>query len=232
MTSRLSLLLAFSLAGSPAAVAQTAPDAVEVDPTHHHVIMENDHVRVFEVLGSPGAQSPMHSHHPLVAISLDRARARMATPDGSSFIFDLSPGQILWMEDVVHQWELLSGRLHVIAVEPKAARSGATPTPPALPANDAVAVDPTHHQIVLENDHVRVLSNLASPGARSPMHSHPPIAVVSLGEARFRMGIPDGQSMIFDLHAGQVLWFVDVVHSWELLSGQAQVIGVEVKAAR
>jgi hypothetical protein len=91
-----------------------------VDPTLHHVILENDHVRVFEALGSPGATTVMHTHPPFVGISLSKARLRMAAPDGSPFIFDLDPGQVFWMEDVEHEWELLAGQVHVIAVEPKA----------------------------------------------------------------------------------------------------------------
>lgn len=121
MKRALGLFLVFSLGGASAAIAQDETDAVAVDPTHHHVILENDHVRVFEVLAAPGATSPMHTHVPLVAVSLDRARLDMAGPDGESFVFDLHPAQVLWMEDVEHTWELLSGQVHVIAVEAKAA---------------------------------------------------------------------------------------------------------------
>jgi hypothetical protein len=53
--------------------------------------MENDRVRVFEVLAAPGDKSPMHTHAPLVAVSLGKARLRMTTPDGKSSIFDVNP---------------------------------------------------------------------------------------------------------------------------------------------
>lgn len=46
---------------------------MDVDPTHHHVILENDHVRVFEALGAPGATSPMHAHPPSVMVSVGKA---------------------------------------------------------------------------------------------------------------------------------------------------------------
>lgn len=115
------LFVAFS------APAQTAPDAVDVDPTHHQVFLENDHVRVFQVLAAPGARSPMHSHHPLMFVSLGRARIRVTAPDGGSSIFDTHPAQVLWFENVAHSWELLSGELQVVAVEIKAARQGKRP---------------------------------------------------------------------------------------------------------
>jgi quercetin dioxygenase-like cupin family protein len=116
-----SLVLAFLLGGGATAVTQSTKDAVEVDPTHHHVILENPKVRVFEVMAERGDKSPMHSHKPLVLVSLGKGRLRMGTPDGKSSIFDLHPGQVVWMENVEHSWELLAGEVHVIAVEPKAA---------------------------------------------------------------------------------------------------------------
>ena len=116
-----SLVLAFLLGGGATAVTQSMKDAVEVDPTHHHVILENPKVRVFEVMAERGDKSPMHSHRPLVAVSLGRGRLRMGTPDGKSSIFDLHPGQVIWMENVEHSWELLAGEVHLVAVEPKAA---------------------------------------------------------------------------------------------------------------
>ncbi|MDQ3697964.1 MAG: hypothetical protein M3373_08075 [Gemmatimonadota bacterium] len=231
MKTRLRLVLSMLVLGAPAALAQGTPDAVAVDPTHHQVVLENDHVRVFQVLASPGARSAMHSHHPLVFVSLGRARIRITAPGGSTTIFDTHPAQVLWFQDVVHSWELLSGQLQVIAVEPKAARQGNAPAAVRRAANDPVTVDPTHHHVIMENDHVRVFEVLASPGETSPMHAHSPFALVSLDRVRLRLGLPDGSSAILDLHPGQAVWLENATHSWELLSGQLRVIGVEVKAA-
>lgn len=227
-----SLVFVSLLIGWQVALAQDERDAVAVDPTHHQVIMENDHVRVFEALVSPGATSSMHTHPPMVVISLDKARMNMSMPDDTSSIFDLNPAQAFWVDGIEHAWELLAGQAHVIAVEIKAARTGEAPSPAPLDETDAVAVDPTHHHVFLENEHVRVFEVLAAPGATSPMHTHPPLVVVSLDKARAKMTSPDGESTIFDLNPGQVFWFQDVEHAWELLSGQAHVIAVEVKAAR
>lgn len=225
------LLLLFLSAGTASALAQDARDAVALDPTHHHVILENDHVRIFEVLAAPGDTSPMHTHPPLVVISLDKARLSVRTPDGSSSIIDLNPAQVLWFEDVEHSWELLSGQVHLFAVEVKAAPGGA-PAAIAAGEREAVVVDPTHHNVVLENDHVRVFEALAAPGDTSPMHTHPPTAIISFGAARMKMTTPDGSTSIFDLHPAQAGWIEDVEHSWEVLSGLVHGFGVEVKAAR
>jgi|GEM_PF-651383 len=231
MKTRLCLVLPIVLLGAPAALAQSAPDAVAVDPTHHQVILENDHVRVFQALASPGARSPMHTHPPFVFVSLGRARLRLTPSGGTGVIFDMHPAQVLWMENAAHSWELLSGQAEVIGVEVKAARQGRAPAAISRPAADPVTVDPTHHHVIFENDHVRVFEVLASPGERSPMHVHSPFVLISLDRARARLTLPDGNSAILDLHPGQALWLEDAAHSWELLSGQLRVIGVEVKAA-
>lgn len=226
------LVLLALFAATPEAMGQDARDAVVLDPAHHHVIMENDHVRVFEVLAAPGDTSPMHTHPPLALVSLDKARIRIAGPDGSPSILDLNPGTVLWLENVEHTWKLLAGQIHLFAVEIKAAREGRPPVAVTPHDREAVVVDPTHHQVVLENDHVRVFEALATPGETSPMHVHPPTLLISFDPARLRVTLPDGSSTIADLHPAQALWLEDVEHSWEILSGQVHVFGVEVKPAR
>ena len=97
---------------------------------------------------------------------------------------------------------------------------------------DATVVDPDVHQVVLENEHVRVFHAMAPAGRKSPMHSHPPFLLVSLGTARFRFTYPDAKTQILDLQPGTVFWIDGVEHSWELLAGEVNVMAVEVKSAK
>lgn len=107
-----------------AAAADTPPDALAIDPDVHNLLFDNEHVRVFEARASHGRTSPMHSHPPLVFISLGTARAKLTLPDGKKVIFDMYPGQVLWMPDgMQHSWELISGDLRVVAVEVKSAQA-------------------------------------------------------------------------------------------------------------
>jgi hypothetical protein len=64
----------------------------------------------------------MHTHPSLVLVSVGAARAKLTFPDGKSSILDLRPGQVLWLENPEHSWELLAGELHVVAVEVKSAQ--------------------------------------------------------------------------------------------------------------
>ena len=118
------LLLAFCL-GLTAAVAavQKPPDATIIDADVHQVVLENDHVRVFEARAAAGARSPMHSHPPFVLVSVGSARVKLNLPDGKAQVLDLRPGAALWLEGAEHSWELLAGELHAIGVEVKSAKS-------------------------------------------------------------------------------------------------------------
>lgn len=207
-------------------------DAVSVDPTHHNVILENDHVRVIRGLVPAGDRSPMHTHPATVLISLGMSRARMSDPKGATSIVDLYPGQAFWVDGAEHSWQILAGPLHVIGVEIKSAARGATPPAVTLLSTDAVKVDPVVHQVIIDNPHVRVLEGLSGTGRRSPMHSHAyALALISLGRGRLNLTMPDGNSAVVDLHPSQVFWLEGGSHAWEVVSGVSNVIAIEVKSA-
>ncbi|HET6603591.1 MAG TPA: hypothetical protein VFG21_05155 [Xanthomonadaceae bacterium] len=229
-SSALAVLLAL-----PCTVALANPpgDAVAVDPAVHRVLFENEHVRVFDARASHGATSPMHSHPPFVFIGLDTARVRLTLPDGSQGFVDTYPGQAMWMgEPLQHSWELLSGDLHVIAVEIKSAQQGTAPAAVERRADDSVAVDPAVHRVLFENEHVRVLKARVSAGTKSPMHSHPPSVLVVVDGGRNRVQMPDGSTQLVDLEPGQAIWMAEGArHQWEMLAGSPHGIIVEPKSA-
>jgi hypothetical protein len=98
--------------------------------------------------------------------------------------------------------------------------------------NDATIVDPAVHQVVFENDHVRVIDARAAHGWKSAMHSHRPMLFIGLGSGRQKVTSPDGKTQIVDLNPGTVLWRDDAFeHAWELLAGEVHVLLVEVKSA-
>ena len=109
--------------GLTAAWAQKSKDATVVDPDVHQVVFENDHVRVLEARAAHGYNSPMHSHPPLLVVSIGSARIKFTSPEGTKQIVDLRPGMVLWLDGVEHSWELLAGEVHVIAVEVKSAQA-------------------------------------------------------------------------------------------------------------
>jgi hypothetical protein len=128
--SRLRVLVAGAsvCVGIAAASAQTSPDSTVVDPDVHQVVLENQHVRVLHGLAATGTKSPMHSHPPLLLVSLGTARVRMTFPDGKKAMLDLRPGMVMWVDGAEHSWELLAGEVNVVAVEVKAAAGAAKTT--------------------------------------------------------------------------------------------------------
>lgn len=122
MRRTLSVVISFVVGAVLVVAAQRARDAVAIDPDVHNVVMENEHVRIFEAKAAPGRKSPMHTHPTLAVISIGSARVKLTLPDGKTSMLDLRPGQVLWLENPEHSWEMLSGDLHVIAVEVKSAQ--------------------------------------------------------------------------------------------------------------
>ena len=131
MSKVLSLIVVATLYLSLApAAAEEIQDATIAAPEAHSVVMENEHVRVISALASAGHKSPMHSHPPLVLISLDTARIKLTNSDGTEAIVNLRPGTVLWFDGSEHSWELLAGEINIIAVEVKSAK-------PAMAEGDA-----------------------------------------------------------------------------------------------
>jgi quercetin dioxygenase-like cupin family protein len=97
-----------------------AQDLAKVSPTDVKVLINNDRVRVLEVLHKPGAKEPMHSHPAYVAVFLDAARVRVTTPDGKSVEQDRKAGQVSWSDGVTHAVENVGTTdQHVIVIELK-----------------------------------------------------------------------------------------------------------------
>ncbi len=123
MSKVLGLIVVVTLCVSLApAAAEEIQDATIAAPEAHSVVMENEHVRVISALASAGHKSPMHSHPPLVIISLDTARIKLTNSDGTEVIANVRPGTVLWSDGAEHSWELLAGEINIIAVEVKSAK--------------------------------------------------------------------------------------------------------------
>ena len=126
------LVLALGLAQAGASQAQAPGNAIDVDADVHQVVLENEFFRAFDARASKGKKSPMHSHAPMVLVSIGKARFRMTTPDGKTTIFDLNPGQTMWVPNAQHSWEAIAGGGRVVAIEVKSAeaalRTGAKPS--------------------------------------------------------------------------------------------------------
>lgn len=107
-------------------------DAIEAAPESHHILLENDHVRVVEVLIPPGEKEPIHTHRWPSVMLVDRAaRIRYYDAEGDVAFesperedgetVEQSPPQTEWMEpEEPHAVENIdSTSYHAIRVELK-----------------------------------------------------------------------------------------------------------------
>jgi hypothetical protein len=131
MKKQLCVAVLLCICGVTTVFAQKARDSAVIDPAVHHVMFENEHVRVIDARAAPGWKSAMHAHAPMVFVNFGTARQKVIAPDGKTRLVDLNPGTVLWVDQPFdHSWELLSGDVHAILIEVKSASpKGPKPTP-------------------------------------------------------------------------------------------------------
>ena len=70
-------------------------DIVKISPDVHHVIFENDVIRVLEVTVKPGAKVPMHTNPSNVNYIVKPGTLRLIEPDGSTTDVNLAERQVI-----------------------------------------------------------------------------------------------------------------------------------------
>ena len=112
------LLVVFVSAVSSKASAQ---DPVKLAPGLYKVLLENEHVRVFEYRLKPGEKEPTHSHpFGVVVYFFSDARLRTTLLDGRTAENSRKAGDVLWRDPVTHSGENIgSTELHALVIEPK-----------------------------------------------------------------------------------------------------------------
>jgi len=97
------------------------PDVLEVAKSGYSLLLENKKVRVMEIKLKPGEKSPMHNHpNDHVIYVVKDATFKLTFPDGTSDVFELETGQVLWIEAGPHQTENIgTTEGHCIVVETK-----------------------------------------------------------------------------------------------------------------
>ena len=88
------LILSVLLLVASGAVAQ---DAVEVDPDHYEVALENEHVRVLLINYAPGETSVMHYHPAGVSVFVTDINVEFELPDGTKMVLEGKAGETSWI---------------------------------------------------------------------------------------------------------------------------------------
>ena len=101
---------------------------------------------------------------------------------------------------------------------------------PPVFAQDPVKVDPAHHQVVLENDQVRVLRIAFGPKEKAPVHEHPASVAVFLTDAHFRISPVGGKPDETPQKRGGIVAVSAGKHTVENIGGaKTELVLVELK---
>jgi beta-alanine degradation protein BauB len=84
------------------AAGAASQDVAKVSPETHRVLLENEHVRVFDVRVKPGEKVGMHSHPPGILYYLSDAKLKITYPDGKTEVREVKSGTAVWSEAVTH----------------------------------------------------------------------------------------------------------------------------------
>src|SRR5574340_1241016 len=91
---------------------------------------------------------------------------------------------------------------------------------PTLAENqlDSAKVDPAHHEILFENDQVRVLRWFVAAGETTLTHSHPDNLNICLTDYNGKVTVPDNKVFNVYAKAGSVSWRPAGSHAVQNLS--------------
>lgn len=102
---------------------------------------------------------------------------------------------------------------------------------------DAMTAAPHHHEVLLENEHVRVLDTRLGPGERTPVHAHQwPAALYVLSWSEFVRYDPEGRVLLESRNipqppVGAAIWGSPLPPHYVQNIGNAElhIIAIELK---
>ena len=195
------------------------------------VKIDNDAVRVLNVVDQPHHPSALHKHElNRVMIYLSAGNLQVRYQDGHVDDQHWSAGQVAWSPaGGLHISENVGEKpLHIIEVELKKAPSKAPSRNPKL---DPVKIDPAHNILLFENAQVRVFRSLREAGGSEMMHEHAGTGRVGvfLTDLNGTVKLADGSSTPLHVKAGDVSWSGPVIHATTNLGpNKLEMIVVEV----
>ena len=190
-------------------------DSTVAAPEHYKVEFENEYVRVVRVAYNPGEESEMHSHSPLVAVSLTGGQGIFTDQDGNEETRpEAFAGDVLTDPGSSHSVLSISkGYEELVFIEPKKSFPFSINDVP-----NAIELDDIDSKIELEEFGVRAIRMKGKPGSESPYHSHRAGVIVALTDVHVEHTTLDGETSIVKNKAGTASWAEPRVHKGKVLS--------------
>ena len=192
-------------------------DSTVAAPDHYKVEFENEYVRVVRVTYNPGEQSAMHSHIPLVGVTLTGGQGVFTDIQGNK---ETRPenfaGDVLADSGETHSVLSISkGPEELVFVEVKKSYPALTDQ---LAFANAVNVSSINATVELEEHGVRVIRIKGEPGLESPMHSHGAGITLPLTDVNISHTNMEGEISTINSKAGTVSWAETRIHKGKNLS--------------
>jgi quercetin dioxygenase-like cupin family protein len=176
---------------------------IEREPAHR-LVLQNEHVRAFEILLPPGQATLWHVHrHDGVSVRLSDSTIQDQPEDGAPETLRLRRAAIAYgaMPTVLTHRVRNVGEVpfHNVYVELLMPARAAAPENLAASGSDRPAD--------FENPRVRVFRRTLAPGAATVMHTHPLRGVgVVVSAGRLEISDRVGAPRIVDVEVGAVQW--------------------------
>ncbi len=186
--------------GAQASTPSAVP--IEQEPAHR-LVLQNEHVRVFEVSLPAGDVTLWHEHlHDGASVRLTDATVEDQPEDGKAETFRMRRGEVTYgatpmarIHRVRNVGETVFHNVYIELLTPHDAS-----TDPAV----AIAPDP---RVVFENDRVRALRRILAPGESTDMHVHTSKGLgVPVTADRLEISYPDGATRVVEMKVGVVQW--------------------------
>lgn len=179
-----------------------AQDPITIDSKHYKILLENDQVRVLKIVYGPHEKSVMHEHPDSVAVYLTDVNSKFTMPDGSSRPSTWKAGSVSFGPAGKHLPENVGAApFELVLVELKGRPASYEPV-----SLDPVKVDPTRHEVIMENDRVRVLRVKYPARDKSLEHEHPNSVAVFMTPQMVKVTPVGGKVRTGGAEAGSVSW--------------------------
>ncbi|HWE05221.1 MAG TPA: hypothetical protein VG274_00850, partial [Rhizomicrobium sp.] len=166
--------------------------------------INNDDIRVLDVVVQPHEPTSMHEHKAnRVMIYKNAGAQNFKREDGHTSVLNFKEGEVKWSPiEGKHIAEVATEQpVGIVEIELKKPGAGKKVTT----ALDPLKVDPKHYKLEFENDQVRVFRVKIGPHEGTPMHEHQLNRVmVYLTDAVVRVTSSDGKVDVTPHKAGDI----------------------------
>ena len=95
-------------------------DPITASPDNYRILMENDQVRVLEMVVKAGQSDKTHSHPDETVYFATGGKVKLSLPDGGAMEADLPDGHVMWHEAWTHTVENIgTSDIRAVIVENK-----------------------------------------------------------------------------------------------------------------